>query len=150
LIDDDGSFTAAFAVLNGIPEARAQTVLKAARCAMEYRAWNDLIAAKFFNPEAANRPVLLNVTRELINELGRAQGVGVQDFIEAVKTGPDGFWASGICEKAEEISRFWRRKRPLYPPYLGYLALFVLAADFRGNFASHAYYPCRQSVLGRG
>jgi hypothetical protein len=50
-------------------------------------------------------PVLLNATREHINELGRAEGVGVQDFVEAAKISPGGVWASGICENAEEISR---------------------------------------------
>jgi hypothetical protein len=115
---------------------------------MEYSRWNDLIASKFFNPEMAGRRVYLCVSRELINELGKADGVGYADFVEAVKKGPEGLYVNGLCQKAEELSRSWRRKRLTFPPYLGYLAFFVLAAGLKGSFAAHAYYPRLRKLLG--
>lgn len=115
---------------------------------MEYSRWNDLIALKFFNSEMANRRVYLSVNRESINELGKADGVGYADFVHAVKRGPQGVHASDLCKKAEESFRIWRRKRLAFPPYLGYLAFFVLAADLKGSFAAHAYYPRLRKLLG--
>ena len=116
---------------------------------MEYSRWNELIASRFFNPEMANRRVYLCITRELINELGKADGVGYADFVEAVKRGPEGLYASGLCQKAEDLFRTWRRKRLPIPPYLGYLAFFVLAAGLKGSFAAHAYYPRLRKLLGQ-
>jgi len=115
---------------------------------MEYSRWNNLIASRFFNPEMANQRVYLSVSRELIDELGKPDGVGYADFVEAVKRGPEGVYVSGLCEKAEELFRKWRRKRSAFPPYLGYLAFFVLAAGLKGSFAAHAYYPRLRKLLG--
>src|SRR5437762_12132827 len=115
---------------------------------MEYSRWNELIASKFFKPEMAGRRIYLCVSRELINELGKSDGVGYADFVEAVKNGPEGLYVNGLCQKAEELSRGWRRNRLTFPPYLGYLAFFVLAAGLKGSFAAHAYYPRLRKLLG--
>jgi len=115
---------------------------------MEYSRWNNLIASRFFNPEMANRRVYLSVSRESINEVGKADGLAYADFVEAVKRGPEGVYVGGLCKKAEELFRIWRRKRLGFPPYVGYLAFFVLAAGLKGSFAAHAYYPRLRKLLG--
>jgi hypothetical protein len=115
---------------------------------MEYSRWNTLIASKFFNPEMANRRVYLSVSRELINELGKADSVGYADFVAAVKRDPEDGYVNGLCQRADELFRSWRRKRTTLPPYVGYLAFFVLAAELKGNFAAHAYYPRLRKLLG--
>ena len=86
----------------------------------------------------ADRRVYLSASRELINELGKGDGVGYEDFIEAVKKGPEGGYVGGLCEKAQQLFRHWRRKHLPFPPYLGYLTFFVLAAGLKGSFAAHA------------
>jgi hypothetical protein len=121
---------------------------------MDYLRWNDEIASKFFSPEAAGRRVYLQVTTELIAEIGRDEGVAVPDFVRSVKGGPP--WCSGVplCLRAKEAFTGWRkRKSPsklLFPPYIGFLSLFVLAAGLgeEGEFSIQAYYPRLRKLLG--
>jgi hypothetical protein len=68
--------------------------------------------------------------------------VGVEDFIQCIKTGP--FWVEegDICKKALQSYVNWRNNQQLeYPPYIAYLALFVLAATRGGDYDPKAYYP---------
>jgi hypothetical protein len=114
-----------------------------------YLAWNDQIAKHFFNEEMAGREVLLYANKQIINTIGEGLG-GVDEFIEAVKTGPP--WVTrhrqGICQKALQAYDGWRQRSLDYPPYIAYLVLFVLAEDTQGDFAPHAYYPRLRHLLG--
>ena len=107
---------------------------------MEYSGWNNLIAARLFNPEMAERRVYLSASQELINELGKGHGVGYADFIEAVKRGPEDVYVGGLCEKAQQLFRHWRRKHSPFPPYLGYLDLLRSGGWLEGQF-------CRPCIL---
>ena len=107
---------------------------------MNYITWNDLIARKFFNEEMAGREVLLYVNEDTINQTG-GEAVGVEDFIQSVKAGPDWATKSDICQKALQSYRGWRIKHLEYPPYIAYLAFFVLAATRGGDYDPKAYYP---------
>ncbi|MEA5477814.1 hypothetical protein VB774_09295 [Pseudanabaena galeata UHCC 0370] len=104
---------------------------------MNYRDWNDRIAAHFFRPEMAGNNVYLYVTPELIDDLGQPERLGCADFINSVRRG---FRAKpeGICRDA-----LWsmRLRSEQYPLYIGYLALFVLAAGIEGDFDPRSYYP---------
>ena len=110
---------------------------------MNYRDWNNLIAAHFFHPEMDGKNVYLYITQELIDNLGQDECVGRADFINAVKKG---FRANpeGICRDA-----LWsmRQKIGQYPSYIGYLALFVLAAGIEGDFDPKSYYPRLRKLL---
>ena len=121
---------------------------------MNYLDWNTAIATHFFNSEGAHRPVYVYVTPGLINQLGESRGSGVSDFVSSVVQGPP--WITdkrlSLCGRAHRAFRDWRTD-PLagereYPPYLAYLALFVLAAGSEGDFAAHAYYPRLGDLLG--
>jgi hypothetical protein len=114
---------------------------------MNYLNWNDRIASHFFRPEMAGRRVHLFVTEELISELGYPTA-GVEDFIEAAKIGPQWVTRQGICQKALQSMHDWRNRDRAYPPYIGYLSLFVLAAGKEGDFAPNAYYPRLRTLLG--
>jgi hypothetical protein len=121
---------------------------------MDYLRWNDQIGSKFFNPEAAGRRVYLHVSRDLIAEIGREKGIAVPDFIRSVKGGPP--WCTGVplCLRAKEAFVGWRKRRVpsklLFPPYIGFLGLFVLAAGLgeEGEFSIQAYYPRLRKLLG--
>lgn len=106
-----------------------------------YFAWNDAIAAHFFRPASASRLVYLFVTEELIVELGRPLGGGVQEFLAVVRQGPPGLSRFSHCQRALQLATNWRMTDHSYPPYIAYLALFVLAGGHGGDFAPHAYYP---------
>ncbi|MEG3849322.1 hypothetical protein QT971_09900 [Microcoleus sp. herbarium19] len=114
---------------------------------MDYLKWNNSIAAHFFKNEMAGRSVHLYVTEELITDIGQESGADFSDFIEAIKTGLPGAKRKGLCVKAWETQENWRRELD-YPPYIGYLALFVLAAGIEGDFATHSYYPRLRTLLG--
>ena len=114
---------------------------------MDFLSWNDLIAAHFFQPEMAGRRVYLFVTEDVLREVGGAEAA-VSDFISAVKAGPPNVTRQGLCQRALQIMEGWRAKTFPFPPYIGYLALFVLAAGKEGDFAPHAYYPKLRSLLG--
>ncbi len=121
---------------------------------MDYIGWNNAVAAHFFNTQSAHRPVHLYVTQELLNEIGRPHGCDSSSFIQQVLVGPG--WISdgrlSLCGKAYRTYDGWRNisngQGYSYPPYLGYLALFVFAAGVEGGFAPHAYYPRLRRLLG--
>jgi len=52
-----------------------------------------------------------------------------------------------LCVKALETQENWLLELD-YPPYIGYLALFVLAVGIEGDFATHSYYPRLRTLLG--
>lgn len=114
---------------------------------MNYLSWNKLIASHFFRPEKAGQSVYLYVTEQLIAQLGQEEGVGVADFIRAAKNEYPG---KNICQQALKSKEYWEyrsRYRTDYPHYIGYLALFALAAGIEGDCAPHAYYPRLRELL---
>ena len=115
---------------------------------MNYITWNDLIARRFFNENMAGREVLLYVNEGTINQIG-GEATGVEDFIQSVKVGPDWATKSDICQKALQSYRGWRIKNLEYPPYIAYLAFFVLAATRGGDYDPKAYYPRFWDLLGK-
>ena len=93
--------------------------------------------------------MLLYVNEPLIEKLGTPFGVGMLDFINALNAGPEWATRQGFCQKAVQALEVWRPKDLSYPPYIAYLACFVLAAGTEGDFAPHAYYPRLNKLLGR-
>ena len=116
----------------------------------DYMGWNDALVDHFFRPEMADRPVYLYVTEELISDLRRGAGEGIEDFAAAVKAGPSWVTREGFCQRAVQALDGWRARGLARPPYLAYLALFVLAAGVEGDFAPHAYYPRLRRLIGEG
>jgi len=115
---------------------------------MSYEDWNYLITQKFFNKEMAGKEVLLYVTKDVLNLLGRDTGKDFQDFIRCIKEGPSDSVRQGICQKALWCYEDWRGTRQGYPQYIAYLAFFVLAATTGGDFDPKAYYPRLRKLLG--
>lgn len=112
----------------------------------EFLAWNNRIASHFFRPEHAGRTVYLYVTEDVLDAIG---GPGsTSNFVATMKRGPSWATREGLCQKALQAADRWRRRGFEYPPYVGYLALFVLAAGKDGEFAVQAYYPRLRALLG--
>lgn len=113
-------------------------------------AWNDAIGRRFFNRDRAGLRVFLYVTKEVAAEIGAPHDADLNDFVEAVKAGPT--WNTrhgwGLCQQAVQAMENWRARGLEYPPYLNYLALFVMAGTVDVGFARHSYYPGLRSVLG--
>ncbi len=68
-------------------------------------------------------------------------------FIDAVKRGPEWSTGKGVCQSALVTFSGWRERELDFPPYISYLILFVLAADFEGNYSPNAYYPRLRELL---
>ncbi len=115
---------------------------------MDYLNWNNLIVKHFFNEQMAGREVILYVDNELIEMLGSDAGVGVPDFIASVKVGPPWVTRSGFCQKAFQAYSDWRSRGLDYPPYVAYLATFVMATGVETDYAPQAYYPLLWKLLG--
>ena len=114
-----------------------------------YKAWNDALADRFFNVEMVARNVHLYVNEDLITEVGK----GVPDagnFRSAVAGHPQApsFNGEQICRRAYRDFRRWRTIKSEFPPYIGYLCLFVLASGTDGDFAPNAYYPRLWELMG--
>lgn len=108
---------------------------------MEYLEWNNVIAKHSFNETKSGKEVLLYVNDEVLISLGEPFGVGVDDFIESVKKGPDWTTRTGFCQKALQACEGWRSRGLEYPPYISYLAFFALAGVTETDYAPHSYYP---------
>lgn len=114
---------------------------------MDYYEWNTAIARYFFNVGMGGKEVLLFVNEEKINALGSSRGATVKDFIDALKE--DAASANNIlCKRALKLYYNWRKNNSEYPPYIAFLALFVLAATTQGDFNEKAYYPRYWKLIG--
>lgn len=113
-----------------------------------YLAWNDALARRFFHPDVAGQSVYFFVTEDVITEVGRVIGKGYEDFLVAVRVGPRGATRSGHCQRALQVAEGWRGRGYEYPPYVAYLAVFVLAGGHEGDYAPQAYYPRLWNLLG--
>jgi len=107
---------------------------------MEYEEWNVAIAQHFFNTGKGGKEVLIFVNEEKINEIGSAQKVNVTDFLAALKK-EAGKNRGDICKTALDLYKGWRKQLSQFPPYIAFLALFVLASTTEGDFDPKAYYP---------
>ena len=113
-----------------------------------YLTWNDALAKRFFHPGAEAAPVYFFVTEGVITEVGRTIGKSYEDFLLTVRVGPLGATRSGHCQRALQVADGWRDRGLEYPPYVAYLAVFVLAGGHEGDYAPQAYYPRLWSLLG--
>jgi len=117
---------------------------------MDYCEWNFRLIKYYFKPEMAGKEVILFADTSVIEDVGSCDKVGIGDFINAIKKGPD--WVlkyNNICEKAYYAFYNWRKRvNPKHPPYVAYLIFFVCAAGMEGDFSEIAYYPRLNSLLG--
>ena len=93
---------------------------------MDFLEWNDAIASHFFRPDASGRTVYLYVTQDVIEKIGGTDSLA--GFVDVMKGGPSWATRQGLCQRALQCLDGWRDRSLQYPPYVGYLALFVLAA----------------------
>ena len=116
---------------------------------LTYIQWNDLIARYFFNEGMAGKEVILFANIDLINEIGRSYGEGFDNFVQKSIEGPESIYirSDNICHKAYSTYLLGRRKRFAYPPYIGYLALFVCAATREGDYEINSYYPRLKDIV---
>jgi hypothetical protein len=114
---------------------------------MDYLSWNDSLGREFFRPSNAGRRVFLYVTKELIDRIG-AKTDAVNDLVAATAIGPPWVTRRGLCQRALQAMEDWRSRGREFPPYIGYLGLFVLAATLDGPFPAYAYYPRLNALLG--
>ena len=114
---------------------------------MDYLSWNILLVKHYFNDSMAGREVLLYVNSEIIETLGKPNNSGVKNFIESVQQGPEWITTSGLCQGALQAFNHWRDRGLEYPPYVGYLVFFVLAAVTETDHPPHSYYPGLRKLL---
>lgn len=115
----------------------------------KYITWNKLIVDYFFNPDKAGKEVILFLNEEAIKNIGKENGMGMVDFIQAIINGTTKSSKDRVCQEAKELYSNWKDARIGVPPYVGYLAFFVLvAATQYEDVAPNAYYPKFWKLLG--
>ncbi len=114
---------------------------------MDYDEWNNAIGRYFFNAQNCGKEVLLFVNDERLNEIGLEDDATVADFISAVKKKAAIVSGGNLCKRALQLYDDWREAKYEYPPYLAYLAFFVLATTAEGDFDPNAYYPRYWALL---
>jgi hypothetical protein len=107
---------------------------------MDYDEWNNAIARHFFNVGRGGKEVLLFVNAKKIKAIGSVHNARVNDFIGTMKKEAESANCD-ICKRALQLYKGWREAGYEYPPYIAYLALFVLASTTEGDFDPKAYYP---------
>jgi hypothetical protein len=122
-----------------------------------YEAWNLAIVDRFLNASSAGRPVYLALDDDEANGLAAAAGCDSRTASESLGKAIATELRRGDCIFiAFLVARTEWRKNHLEspPPYVGLLALCVLAAsrmasDSAAGIASNAYYPHLNKLLGR-
>ena len=118
---------------------------------LTYLEWNNKIAEHFFNPDKSGIRVWFSVERDLIEKIAQENNTNFEDFIKAVKQGPD--WVTRnqqkVCIKARDTFKDWEKRVLEYPPYIAYLALFVLAVNHGDSedFSENNYYGRLRDIL---
>lgn len=139
---------------------------------MNYYLWNKLICQRFFNLENKGRRVYLSVTEadleEISNDFPDLRLGGFNGFVNSIIEGPialqEVYWKS-IHKKALQLYRLYMKPNKLgsdkewislsrdrlkYPPFVGYLAFFVLAEFENINTTSSiAYYDKVDQLLSK-
>ena len=87
------------------------------------------------------------MNEEKIEALGSFKNANIEDFLEALKKEAE-LSGNQICKRAIKLYTNWRNSKNEFPPYIGYLALFVLAATTEGEFDPKAYYPRYWELIG--
>ncbi len=108
---------------------------------MNYEQWNQLLLGHFFSEEMADRRVYINVTRQILEDLG--DNDGFDDFISAIHRDVGVNWESNLCCIALRHYQKWCSDKKQHPTYFAYLVLFALAASMAGEHGldTRAYYP---------
>ena len=118
---------------------------------LSYLDWNNKITEYFFNLENSGKRVWFSVEKSLIEEIAHTNETDFDSFIKSLKKGPE--WITrhnqGICTKAYQTFENWDREKLKYPPYIAYLALFVIAAnpDNGEELSENSYYKRLRELL---
>ena len=124
---------------------------------MNYLEWNNAIAKHFFNPDRADQRIWFSVEKEIIEKIAKENNLTVEDFIQAIKEVPDEVKSdskrNNVCKQANKIFEKWQDNQDLfeYPPYIAYLALFVLAVNHGedNDFSEINYYGRLNNLLNK-
>lgn len=117
---------------------------------MNYNQWNELFVKYFFNENKAYEDITLYLNEDILNSLYKNNDSALADFTNAIKVGPFDTQKEEICDEAFMVYKNWHNNgRRGAPPYVAYLAFFVLAASTEDDsFVSYAYYPKLWKLLG--
>lgn len=115
---------------------------------MNFREWNDAIAKELFNETKEGERVFLFCNSGFIDEIANKNNSSRQEFIDVLKEGEPGTTKSlSFIEKANRSLKNWEKNPDEYeyPPFIGYLAFFIMSDDDHG---SEAYWANVERLLG--
>ena len=118
---------------------------------MNYDQWNNLLSQWFFNREMKDQQVFLYITPEVLQQISQPRigsisvDEAVRDFCTAVASKARSDICKSACDWAQDEE--WRRSHSDCPPYLGFLALFVLAFTRRAALEGRGYYEKLNKLL---
>lgn len=116
---------------------------------MTFEEWNKLLYGHFFRAEYIGTRVYLSATEDLIVSLGGSNSI--TSLVEAVRRGPDCHLkhSRGILSRARVLCFNWvKNGKPGKPPFLPYLAVFVLAANYESAEGHSGYHKRLRELIG--
>lgn len=118
---------------------------------MNYKDWNDAIARFFFNENKSEKEVFLFITKNDISKIGKSVGLSgnssdiFENYLQAIRNDLEKAPRLPIINRPLHFYQQWNinyNKEKKYPPYIGYLVLFILplSSSSEANYNSNNYY----------
>lgn len=109
---------------------------------MNFREWNDAIAKELFNETKEGERVFLFCTQDFLNDVANKNESSVEDFLNTVRQGPEGYENLSFLQQAKRINQAWKNNRDSYeyPPFIIFMAFLIYAEVAEEGNAPVSYW----------
>ena len=116
---------------------------------MNFREWNDAIAKELFNETKEGERVFLFCTQDFLNDVANKNDSSVENFLDIVRQGPEGYENSSFLQQAKKVNRDWNRNPHIYeyPPFIIFMAFLIYAEVAEEGNASVSYWDKPKRLL---
>jgi len=116
---------------------------------MNFREWNDAIAKELFNETKEGERVFLFCTQDFLNDVANKNDSSVENFLDIVRQGPEGYENFSFLQQAKKVNRDWNRNPYSYeyPPFIIFMAFLIYAEVAEEGNASVSYWDKPKRLL---
>lgn len=116
---------------------------------MNFREWNDAIAKELFNETKEGERVFLFCTQDFLNDVANKNDSSVENFLDIVRQGPEGYENFSFLQQAKKVNRDWNKNPNSYeyPPFIIFMAFLIYAEVAEEGNASVSYWDKPKRLL---